>query len=280
MRSLMLGLPVLAVGAVMVPTLVWLQMPVDMSLPTPTVAAGELPTEKEMRQLAETDPIAFFENCIRRYNKEVKGYTLTFQKQERINGVLQNKELIKVAFRDKPHSVYFEWLEGARKAERVLYVEGENKNKQGKSMLLARPRGAFIRRLIGDIVEREVDGADAKQSGRLTLDQFGFKKNTERTLASMKMAKERGALNVKFLGEKKIEELNNRVCYVFRRHYDKPELDGIAELTIFVDKETWLQTGNILKDKDGNLIAEYYFRDVKLNPKFDKDQFTRKALMP
>ena len=47
------------------------------------------------------------------------------------------------------------------------------------------------------------------------------------------------------------------------RTYRKAEDDGITELTIYVDKETWLQTGSVLKNKEGGLIAEYLFRDVE-----------------
>ena len=39
-----------------------------------------------------------------------------------------------------------------------------------------------------------------------------------------------------------------------------------------------MQIGSVLKDTEGNLIAEYYFIDVKLNPEFSENQFTRSAL--
>ena len=42
--------------------------------------------------------------------------------------------------------------------------------------------------------------------------------------------------------------------------------------------QTWLMVGTILRGEEGQLIAEYYFRDIHLNPTFAKDQFTRKAL--
>jgi outer membrane lipoprotein-sorting protein len=39
-----------------------------------------------------------------------------------------------------------------------------------------------------------------------------------------------------------------------------------------------LQVGSVLLDSKGQVIAEYFFRDIEINPTFDKDQFTRKAL--
>ena len=64
-----------------------------------------LPRPAEMEKLAQTDPIAFMEHCLRRYAREVKGYTLTLKKQERINGKTNPAETIEVYFNEKPHSV-------------------------------------------------------------------------------------------------------------------------------------------------------------------------------
>ena len=111
------------------------------------------------------------------------------------------------------------------------------------------------------------------------MSEFGIKIGTQRTLGAWKAAKKENALHIEFLGEQKIKELGERPCWVLKRtHYRQPEDDGVAELTIFIDKETWLQTGSILKDPDGNLIGSYYFCDVELNPTFDPQLFTRETL--
>src|SRR5262245_41643793 len=121
----------------------------------------QLPTGAEMERLAREQPIAFLENCLRRYAREVKAYTLTMNKQENIGGKIHPTEVIEVTFRDKPHSVLFKWVEGSRLAERALYVEGENNGK-----MLARPNGGVARLVAGDVVARDVNGADARQSAR------------------------------------------------------------------------------------------------------------------
>ena len=51
-------------------------------------------------------------------------------------------------------------------------------------------------------------------------------------------------------------------------------------MTIYIDKETWLQVGTVLKGDGGKLVGEYFFRDLKLNPEFKPDQFLRAALKP
>jgi Protein of unknown function (DUF1571) len=232
-------------------------------------------TDSKMAQRAKEDPVAFLTECLARYDREVKGYRAIMQKQERIGGRLQPKEIINVCFKDKPHSVLLVWMEGARKAERALYVEGENNGK-----MLARPNGFIARKVAGDVVERDVDGADARQSGRYPLNEYGIKKGTERTLAAWSAARDQRALHVEFLGEQRVREAGDRFCYKLRRRNARPENDGVTELTIYVDKENLLQVGSILKGPGGKLIGEYFFRDIELNPAFSEGQFERGALSP
>jgi len=240
---------------------------------TPAVVdkGGALPDNATMEKLARTDPVAFLENCLRRYQREVQGYALVMQKQERIGGQLQKKEVIAVDFREQPYSVFMHWLEGTRMVERSLYVEGEHDNK-----VVVRPAG--LAAVFVKVVTRDPEGAEAKQAGRYTIKEFGLHKGMERTLASFKEGKEKGDFHVEYLGEKKVKEAGDKVCWALHRHTDKPVGDGVTELTIFIDKETWFQVGSILKGDEGQLIAEYFFRDIKLNPEFKKDQFTRKAI--
>jgi hypothetical protein len=234
--------------------------------------------------LGRKDPIAFvdvLENCLRRYQREVKGYSCTFLKQERIGKKLHPSETIAVTFRQDPHSVLFRWKEGARLADAALYVEGENKknDKDGKekSFMLAHPAG-IAGRLV-KFVDRDPDDVEAKQSGRYSLPDFGIEKATQRTLSTWKAAQNKGELHVEFLGETKLKEAGDRLCYKLRRtKYAEPEEEGVTELTIYIDKETWLQVGSVLKGNNDQYIAQYYFRDIKLNPEFTAETFKKEGL--
>jgi hypothetical protein len=241
--------------------------------PAPKEGGGkaDTPSAAEMERLARDKPIEFLETCLRVYDRTVKGYTLTMQKQERIGGKLQRTEVIDVAFRDQPPAVLMRWVEGARLAAASLYVEGENNGK-----LLVRPAGLLLG---GLIVERDPEGEQAKQSGRYPMTQFGLKKAMERTLKSWKAARDKDELHVEYLGERQVKEAGDRTCYALRRdRYARPENDGVLELTVYIDKETLLQVGSTIKGEDGKLIGEYFFRDIHLNPEFKADQFTREAL--
>lgn len=236
---------------------------------------GALPKGAEMERLAKDSPLTLFENCLKRYTREVKGFSCTFQKQENIDGKLYPTEVIDVCFREKPHSVYMAWKEGTRRAERVLYVKGENKDK-----MLCRPAGKAARLIVGDVVERDVDGADARAAGRYTLQEFGMKLGLERSYADWKTAREEGTLQVEYLGIKKVKEAGDRSCYAVRRTSKKPDRDGISECIIYIDTDNWLPVGTVLKDEKGNLLAAYYWRDINLKPEFKKDQFEKAALTP
>jgi hypothetical protein len=230
-----------------------------------------LPSAAEMKRLAANDPIAFLETCIQRYDREVQGYTATLVKQERLEGRLQRRETIDVFFREKPFSVVMKWKEGARRATATLYVKGENRDQ-----LLARLSGAFS---LAGIIPRDPHGSDAKKESRFPIDEFGIKIGMQRTLAAWKKADKNHSLHVEFLGVKKIREVGGRSCWVLKRSgYTKPEDDGITGLTTYIDKETWLQVGTNLKGEQNQLIGEYIFRDIKLNPDFPPDTFTRDAL--
>jgi hypothetical protein len=234
-------------------------------------AKGGYPLEN----LLHSQPVVFFEMCLDRYKQEVQGYSLLFRKRERINGKLypaekDKYETVAVDFREKPFSVYFNWVQEAKIAQKVLYVEGQN-----NGMMLARPKGL----LSFALVSREVNGAEAKSSGRYTIDQFGLFFATQRVVDNMRRAEARGKLFVEYQGLVTLAEVGNRPCYKFvRKPYDPPEEEGVNELVLFVDQETWLQVGSILRDREGNLIAEYFFSDIRLNPEFSEKQFTRGAI--
>ena len=219
-------------------------------------------------------PTLFLQMCVDRYDREVRGYTVTFRKRELVNDKLLDSETIKVAFREKPFSVFFDWQEGATQAQRVLYVENEN-----KGMMLARPNGKWLSRT--GIWTKDPDGAEAKQGSRYAIKQFGMHQGTQRTVASIRHAEKRGKLFLEYKGVYKVRELNDRPCFKFvRTPYDPLEEPEkiLNELIIYIDKEYWLQTGSILRDAKGSIIAEYFFRDLQLNPTYPADQFTEKKL--
>jgi hypothetical protein len=215
------------------------------------------------------DPVAFLEDCLQHYEEHVQGYRLIFVKQEKVNGKLRPKEKIRAHFREKPFSVHMHWLAGAGQAIRSLYVDGENKN-----MIGARPTIEFL-----GVWWKTLDNPAVKATSRFPVTEFGIYKGAKSTIDAMRAAETRKTLFVKYHGVECVKELGDRHCYkLVRGPYDPPEVDGINELTVYIDAETLMQTGSILKDANGNLIAEYFFRDIELNPTFDPKLFTEKGI--
>jgi hypothetical protein len=235
---------------------------------------------EEMARLAHDRPLDFLRECLLRYKRGVRGYTLTMSKQERIGGVLESQpEIMEVAFREEPFSVFLKWDKGAHRAESVLYVEGENDDK-----ILARVSGLWLvaaraaGRVRDGLVVEDVGSEEARRSGRFTIREFGMYNGLARLLADWEAADRKGALHVEDLGEREVPEAGGRRCLVLRRtHFLRPERDGVTEQTVYLDVETWLQLGSVANGADG-LIGAYFYRDVKINPEFPPDQFTPAAL--
>ncbi|MSQ95103.1 MAG: DUF1571 domain-containing protein [Gemmataceae bacterium] len=225
---------------------------------------------KKLEDLAKNKPVEFLEYCLARYEKEVHSYRVIFIKHEKVNEKMRPKEKIRVHFSEKPFSVHFNWIEGRGKALRTLYVEGENDGN-----LLARP---FFDKF--PIMTARPDGAEAMSTSRFPVTEFGIYKGAKSTLTAIHEAQSKKTLHLKYEGIHRLEQVGGRLCYkLVRTPYDPPEeKESLNELTIFIDQETLMQVGSILKDTEGKLIAEYFFRDVQVNPTFDAKQFTDKAL--
>src|SRR5688572_9803848 len=64
-----------------------------------------------MEKLAKTDPVAFLERVVEKYDREVRSYRVTLDKRERIKGKLLDREVVECRFREKPFSVRMDWKE-------------------------------------------------------------------------------------------------------------------------------------------------------------------------
>jgi hypothetical protein len=155
-----------------------------------------------------------------------------------------------------------------------MYVAGEN-----NGCLLARSRVPPLG-FRGPILTRPLNASDVKSTSRFGIDKFGMYCGAQDTLNAIHKAQKAGTLHLKYHGIEMVEKAGNRLCYkLVRTPYDPPEMkEKINELTIYIDRATLLQVGSILKDEKGEFIAEYFFRDIELNPTFDEGQFTRKKL--
>jgi Protein of unknown function (DUF1571) len=225
---------------------------------------------RALDELAEKNPVEFLERAMARVDKEVTSYRCIFDKQERVNGKLRQKETIRIHFRNEPFSVHMEWLKGQDRAFRTVYVKGENDD-----LITVRPSS-----LISFTLLKKVDAPDVRATSRFPITRFGMHMGARDTLEHMQAAQQKGTLHVRYAGKEDVKELGGRKCYKFvRAPYDPPEeIEQLNELTTYIDTATMLQAGSILKDTDGKLIATYFFRDIVVNPPFAEKQFDHDSL--
>jgi hypothetical protein len=214
----------------------------------------------------------FLGKCVERYEHDgIQGYSATMLKQERIAQKLQPSEEIQIYHREKPRSTFMRWLKGQRKAAAALYVDGEN-----KGMMLVHPTGLAGR--LAPVVAIDTGGSEAKDAGRYSIKEVGLQEGLARTFRDWKLARDMGTLRVEYLGVRKVVEAGNRDCYTMRRKCEVGENQGILEVTIYIDKETWRQVRTVLKGEDNMLLGDYVYRDIRINPQFKPNQFQRSAV--
>lgn len=275
--------------------------PVVEHIPEPVAprATGSLPTSEEFERLAREDPVGMLEAGLHRYEHDgIKGFTATLEKQERVKGTLNEREVISITvagevperYGDLPKlRVRMIWESGHRKVLGVknlasLYIAGENANQ----MLTLTSLG----------FAKSLDPKDSMPRGasRYSITDGGIYRGMLRTYDAWKKRQETGTLNGSFLGIQNPSQLGGRSCYVVQRNCPVPEVDpfaldepadpkadpkrdGAVEVTAYIDVETWLHIGTVLKRSDGSLLGEYWFRDVKLSKQpFEPNPFTMDAI--
>lgn len=263
---------------------VWLNLPVTRTASAlddlPTTAAGPL-TDDQFAELVRTDPIAALNASLAAYPHT--GFTAEFRKRERTGGKLADEEVIRVAVADDPFSVLMVWQQGGGAGQGTLYQKGQNGGKMKVWM---------FRKLIQDI---DPQGTIPKMSARYTIEEFGIKQATQRTLRAWAAAKESGELKWEFVGRKAMSEAGGRECLVLKRICpadqidpfvtggpavrvtDKNRKDSFRTVAVYLDCQTRLQVGTEQHRHDGELTASYWFRDVNLTPTFGDETFTTKS---
>lgn len=242
----------------------------------PKVAVKAPTKDRSFAELCQHDPLAAIAMSLDAYKKNVEGYSCTFIKRERIKDKLRPEETIAVDFQESPFAVLMNWKKGAGRAETILYAAGSYDDQ-----LLIVPSGDFAKRALKitgkPYAVRGLTSADAMSSARYPANEFGFRHGTTRVQNAWQEIKDRGLMNATYKGLLPIKELDGKKCHVITRACNPPEEEGMTQITLYFDPETFLQVGSELKAGE-ELIAYYFFKDVRLNPKFSADHFKAERL--
>lgn len=224
--------------------------------------------EQELIELAQTDHIALLERCLDN-SRQYSDYRLTFEKQERIRGSLQEAQVIDAAFRAEPFSVGMRWVEGAGRGDRALYIEGERNNQ-----MLIRPIES-LQWIAGRHVLRSPTHRDVMRSTLRPITAFGFSNSLENLLTVYRLAEANGELTQEFGG---VAEVFGRRALVLVRTLppDRDEYEA-AVTTIYIDIEYLVPVLIEGRDWQDELVAQYVFKDIELNLGLTDEDFSPAA---
>ncbi len=233
--------------------------PLTAAQPRSAVVATPAEQQQALRLAAE-DHAKLLTMLIERYDGSITDYTGVLNKTERLKGKLTPRQRIAFKFRQKPFSVYMEWLENPLGAHKLLYVEGRHGGK-----MLAHPTGlmSWTRS-----VKIDPEGKQAAKSSLYPVTWFGFRSNMLRTLEVYKEAAEKGHVKAGFAGP---ETIDGRKYITLDRTLPSDEYEN-PRLIIRIDLEYLLPTRIIAYDASGNLISSYAYNDLTFNTHMtDKD---------
>src|SRR5262245_23600695 len=164
--------------------------------------------ERPFAELCRDDPIGALARSLQLYRRNVEGYTCTLVKQERINGKLRNREVIKCDFRESPFAVKMHWIEGTGRALVMVYPAGDRTDQ-----LAVVPANELVRK-IAPVAARSVNDSSVREAARYPVTEFGLNFGVLRMHTAWQVVKDKGVLRTRYEGLKPIPELNGKVCHV------------------------------------------------------------------
>ena len=229
--------------------------------------------DPELILLAKSDHIALLEKAMEAYKSmSVKNYTCTFTKQEVMGGITGKKQETKIKFRQDPFSVVITWIKNPPQGDRLIYVKGKYKDKQGRSRMIVRPKGGLAQLLVGRSVLKLPDGPDAMRNTLRPVTMFGFENSLRSLLDVYRQARGRGELKQEYEG---VYDLAGRKCLILTRLLLKQREEYQNKTTfIAIDIETLMPLQLIGYDWDNRLLCNYEYRDVKFNLPLTEKDFT------
>lgn len=211
---------------------------------------------------------------------KVSDYTATFFKQELVDGVMGEGQVMFMKLRHEPFSVYLKWLVGDKGRE-VLYVSGEN---DGNMIVRA---GGLKGRLL-PALKLNPRGSIALGQSRHPITNIGLLNLAARLIGSRKSELGRNLEGVHcYMLDDQL--LGDRPCYCFVLNFESPQDSEVYRKSIqYVDKELSLpvcirnygwpaETENIPSEEldERTLIEFYSYSDVQLNRQLADADFDR-----
>lgn len=197
---------------------------------------------------------------------EIKDYTATFTRQERIQGCLGEEQIIQLKLRHAPFSIYMKW-ESGDPGRQLIYVQGLNNQN-----ILVQP-GGLKGRLTG-LLELDPLGSLAMSECRYPVTKAGLVALAEIILSHELKDASRGT---GFRCELRDDQtFDDQPCYRFVCEYLSPAVNADYRQTIiYVNKElslpvcvknfTWGTDVDPQRLDEETLVEFYAYTDITVN---------------
>lgn len=201
--------------------------------------------------------------AIPQIDAQVADYTYTMVKRELVDGVLSQPEYILCKIRHRPFSAYLYFLDPVSvKGQEALYVEGRN----GGNMIA---HGVGLKHRLVGTVTIAPDSALAMSGNRHPITQIGFRRLTERLLATWQRDMQYGECEVRYLQGAKVNERSCTCIQVAHPVRRQPFTHYLTRL--YVDDELNVPLRYEAYDwpsRPGGqmvLVEEYTYANLQLN---------------
>jgi hypothetical protein len=250
---------------------------VAQQVPDPaTVAANTNGTLPQGEALAQTEhplvpALQMAYTAMNNIRANVKDYSCTMIKRERIDGKLNEPEFMHLRVRHEPFSVYMYFLGPERlRGQEAMYVAGKNNGN------LLGHAGSGIRKVAGT-VQLLPTGVMAMAGQRYPITEIGFYNLTKRLVEVGEQDKMFGECEVKFYKGAKINKRSATCIQVvhpiprknFRFHKALIFVDDELNVPVRYEAYDW-------PDRPGGpplLLEEYTYTDIKINNGYTDQSF-------
>ena len=235
------------------------------------IGAGEAASNTSQGEHPLEPALALAAKGLDNLRTNIKDYSCTVVKRERIGGELQPHEYMFAKIRHEPFSVYLYFLAPeAVKGQEVIYSDGKN---DGNMLAHA---GSGVRAMVGT-VSLKPQSMLAMQGNRYPITEIGVENLAERLVEVAKHDSQFGECDVNFFPKAKV---NGRVCTCiqvvhpvprrnFRFHLARVYMDDEYLIPIRYEAYDWP------KEQGGQpiLMEEYTYMNVKVNNGFTDADF-------
>lgn len=239
----------------------------DDIIPAGATVSSDKPSIDEAHPLYIPLEVAY---KARRALDEVNDYSCVFAKREMLKNRLL-KTTMAMKFREKPFSVYLKFLD-LNQGREVIYIQGQNNNNFAV-------HEAGLKSVLGTF-NLPTNGPDAMAENRYPITSIGLKNMIELLAKQWENDGKYAGVTTQKLPQSKIVSGNGYItCTCYEANYQRFKEFKYARTRLYVDDSTGIAIGvqrfgfPAKNEKEPPISEEYFYTELKLNPKLTNADF-------